>query len=84
MILKKVAYEAISPDVEGLCRQSAPCLVHTPVCIWLSGGMDPTEVDGIIQTTEEEMSFEYIKMLVKISKEGAVLNLTVTVLWVEE
>ena len=46
--------------------------------------MDPTEVDGIIQTTEEEMSFEYIKMLVKISKEGAVLNLTVTVLWVEE
>ena len=44
--------------------------------------MDPTEVDGMTQATEEEMSFEFSKMLVKTSKDGDVLNLTVTVLWV--
>jgi len=46
--------------------------------------MDRTEVDGITQATEEEKSFGFSKMLVKTSKVGAVIILTVTVLWVEE
>jgi hypothetical protein len=46
--------------------------------------MDRTEVDGITQVTEEEKSFEFGKMLVKTSKDGAVLILTVTVLWIKE
>jgi hypothetical protein len=46
--------------------------------------MDPTKVDGITLATEEEMSFEFSKMLVKTSKDGAVLNSTGMVLWVHE
>lgn len=64
--------------------QSAPGLVNTPVSIQLSGEMDRTQVDGITQATEEEMSFEFSNMLVKTSEDSVFLNLTVTVLWVEE
>jgi hypothetical protein len=46
--------------------------------------MDPTEVDGITQATEQEISFEFIKILLKTSKDGAVLTFTVMVLWVKE
>jgi len=46
--------------------------------------MYPTKVDGITLATEEAKSFEFSKMLAKTSKDGTVLNLTVTVLWVEE
>ena len=46
--------------------------------------MDRTEVGGIKQATDEEMSFEFSEMLVKTSKDGAVLSLILTVLWVEE
>lgn len=68
------------------CVQTVSTLSSTHTSLHLVIGWNGSyrSLDGITQTTEEETSFECSKILVKISKDGVVLNLTVTVLWVEE